>query len=471
MSIGSDLQQLNSGESPYIELFEIQINETDFIYITNYIEGFGSGSPSAFNVLQFRDYDNPSTIRDYYPVPSQMDGIEHKSEGQFPQPSFTVANILRTSTGNDSFQALLGSVSYGDLLGLKVIRRRTLQKYLVGQPGDANPPVELPRDIFFLDRIENEDARSVTFTTVLPLDFTGVTLPKRNILGNRCPWKYQGAGYDLNEWEKVGGCTWRSNSNTSVGDISVPIYVNDDDEYILSSTTSFTSWTTGPSIKGRFYTTSQSNLTKIEEDGSLTTGQTGTNYWQALDVTSDDPADNSPDWRRVRVYTDFTGSPSVDVYVEDKYNDYFRVNNGGGNYTVWKASRRSQTLADTPEGGNFWERGDRCGKRLLSCKLRFQSNPWIKVSLTSTSGFNVGNVIRGRTSETTAKITRISGTTVYLDTAVGVFTNGETIENTSVSPVVTTTASSTTTAEPALGFKKENKAIPFGSFPTARVFQ
>lgn len=474
MSIGADLQQLNSGESPYIELFEVQINETDFIYITNYIEGFGSSPEEKFNTVQFRDYDTPATIREYYPVPAQMDGIEHKSEGQFPQPSFTVANILRTTTGNDSFQALLGSVSYEDLLGLKVIRRRTLQKYLVGGSGDAQPPVELPRDIYYLDRIEDENPQSVTFTTVLPIDFTGVTLPKRNIIGNRCPWKYQGAGTDLNEWDKVGGCTWRTDSIVDVAGTNDYVYVNEDDEYIIDSTTTFTLYA-GSATRDSFYRTTESNLTKIEADGTLTTGETANNYWQSLNGVASTPSDNSANWRRVRIYTDFTGSPNVDVYTNDKYNDYYRVNDGGSptKYTVWKAVAKSQTSAATPAAGSLWERGDRCGKRLDSCKTRYQVNPVATLVVAGTTGLSVGDTIYGYDDEASARVTRISGTTLYLADIQGDFTSGEVVRNDDASPPsLNTTASGSITVLPASNIiARESEPLPFGSFPTARVFQ
>jgi lambda family phage minor tail protein L len=474
-AIGADLQQLSSGNSPYIELFEIQINETDFIYITNYIEGFGSSPEEKFNTIRFRDYDNPGTYNEYYPVPAQMDGIEHKSEGQFPQPSFTVANILRTTSGNDSLQSLLGSVSYGDLLGLKVIRRRTLQKYLEGGSGDANPPVELPRDIYYLDRIEDENPQSVTFTTVLPIDFTGVLLPRRNIIGNRCPWKYQGAGGDLNEWEKTGGCVWRNDSAIDVAGTTLYVYVNEDDEYIIDSTTSFTAYTSGVT-RDSFYTTTESNLTKVGSDGTLTTGESSLNYWQNLTGVDTTPIDNSANWRRVRIFTDFSGTPSVDVYTDNKYNQYFRVDNSVGsttNYTVWKAQSRSQSAAATPESGPLWERGDRCGKRLDSCKARFQVNPVVTLVVAGTSGLSVGETIYGYAGESSARVYRIDGTTLYLADVTGDFTAGEVVRNDDASPPsLNTTASGPISALPASNnTTKESAAMPFGGFPTARVFQ
>jgi len=465
MSIGADLQQLNSGQSPYIELFEIQVNDTDYIYITNYIEGFGSSPEAQFNTLQFRDYDSPSTVREYFPVPAQFDGIEHKSEGQFPQPSFTVANILRTSSGNDSLQALLGSVSYEDLLGRKVIRRRTLKKYLFGESEDSNPPVELPRDVYYLDRIENETPQFVTFTTVLPIDFTGVFLPRRNIIGNRCPWKYQGAGSDINTWERQGGCMWRADSAINVAGNDVYIYVNEDDEYIISSSVSTPTYS-GSATINNFYKTTQNNLTKIESDGTLTTGQSSFNYWQSLTGTASTPTDGSNDWRRVRTYDTFSGSETMNVYTDDSYNSYYL---SGG--TVWKAISRSQVSSEAPSYGPLWERGDKCGKRLNSCKARFQVNPVGSLNTSGTSGLSVGDTIIGQTSGSEARVNRISGSTIYLVNITGDFDSGEGLVSDDGDYTGQTASGSITTIPAAHNSAQEYKVLPFGSFPTARVFQ
>jgi len=468
MSIGADLQQLNSGQSPYIELFEIQVNDTDYIYITNYIEGFGSSPEAQFNTLQFRDYDSPSTVREYFPVPAQFDGIEHKSEGQFPQPTFTIANVLRTPSGDDSLQALLGSASYEDILGGKVIRRRTLKKYLFGESGDSNPPIELPRDVYYLDRIENEDSESVTFTTVLPIDFTGVLLPRRNIIGNRCPWKYQAAGSDVIISERQGGCLWRQDSSRTVAGSTINIYVNEDDEYIISSSIlgSAPSYS-GSATQDEFYTTTTSGLTKINSDGTLTGGQSQSNYWQSLTGTNTTPSDSDTvNWRRVRRFDNFSGTETMNVFTDDRYNSYYKYGD-----TVWKAISRSQTSSTPPALGTYWDRGDKCGKRLNSCKVRFQVNPVGTITVSNTTNLAGQDVITGQANGVTAVVTRISGNTLYLAQITGDFNNGETLQNDDGDFSATVTSSGINALAYSTNSLQENNVMPFGSFPTARVFQ
>lgn len=471
MSIGADLQTLNSGNSPYVELFEIQVAESTYIYITNYLEDIGPFTDTSTNLIQFRDYDNPSVIRTYYPVPSSLEGIEHKSEGQFPQPTLTIANILRSS-GNDSFSGLLGSLSYEDILGFKVIRRRTLKKYLHGESGDANPPVELPRDVFYLDRIEDETPDRVVFTTVLPIDFTGVTLPKRNIIGNRCPWVYQGASRNKNEWEKVGGCNWMENSSIIIGDNYAYVYVNEDDEYLIDSTTTFTLYSSGSVDRFSFYKVVKSGLTKISETGTLSTA-TDYDYWQNLTGVDTTPSDLSPNWRRVRIYTEFTGSPTVNVYTNSSYNSYFRTGTTP-DYTIWKAVSRSQQSAAAPtETGVLWERGDKCGKRIDSCKARFEALTIVTLAVAATTNLNVGNTILGDTSESSARVEKISGTTLHLTGCTGDFISGETIRSNDndSTPEYVSTAQGAIVKTPGFLDNFAPRVLPFGSFPTARVFQ
>lgn len=476
--IATDVQKLDSGNSPYIELFEIQVNDTDYIYLTNYIKGIGEyaddyegegGAEESKTLLQFRDYDVPTIIRHYYPIPVALDGVEFKSEGQFPQPVLTIANILRTDSGNNSLQALLGTVSYDELLGLKVIRRRTLKKYLFGESGDNNPPIELPRDVYYLDRIENETAQSVEFTTVLPVDFTGVTIPRRNILANRCPWAYQGAAVDKNPWERDGGgCSWRTDSRLLVGDHEYNIYVSADDEYIVDASLITTTWSAGTYNNLDFVRTAQS-LTKISSTGTLST-VSGYNYWQCIDTgtgTTATPSDSSGAWRRVRVFSTFNASNEINVYVEDKYSDY--VKSGS---IVWKAVGRGQvaTVA-TPAFGSLWERGDKCGKTLNSCRLRYQAAPMLTLAVASSTDFVKHNEIIGITSDSKATIVKVTGNTLYLTNATGNFTSGETIENNDHETASTTASgdSSSIGATPSRLNKKVT--IPFGSFPTARSFQ
>jgi phage-related protein len=562
-----DLQKL-SVDSPYIELFDIQINDTDYIHVTNYIEGVGTfagspeGSPPDLNLLQFPDFEDNATINTYFPVPCQLTGVEHKSEGQFPQPVFTIANILKTSTGNDSFAALTGSVSYDDILGFKIRRRRTLKKYLYGQPSYQAIPVELPVDEYYLDRVQDESPTTVSFVTVLPADITGVLLPRRNIIGNICSWKYKGAADNINEWEKVGGCIWRTDSRIKVGDQFVYAYVSQDDEYIVEGTTSFTPYS-GSAVSQANYTTVESGLIKIRSNGQLYGGVTnltggdfqaasntvyssghgfdtgdmvtldtngnsnpggladgesyfvrystsvsvylyntradaladtnriditssgsGTgyklliseyNYWQSTNGTATAPFDASGNWERLRVYNNYSGSSEYTaVYTDDSYNTYF-LSSG----KLWKNIGRSQDigLVAAPTSGSLWESGDVCGKRLESCGKRFKVVPILQLSYNSASGSLLnGDIVRGDDDYSQGIVQSFTGTTsgtITFRRISGEFTLNEGLSS-NRSPQWTAISGGKLSNFTADKFHTEldnSRTIPFGSFPTARVFQ
>lgn len=126
----------------------------------------------------------------YEPFPVQVTGFEFNGNGQLPKPKLTVANV----TGVISTLVLL----YQDLLGAKLIRKRTFVKYLDAVNFDggvnptADPTAEFADDVFFVDRKSNENKATVEFELAAAFDVTGVRLPRRQIVQNVCPWKYRG---------------------------------------------------------------------------------------------------------------------------------------------------------------------------------------------------------------------------------------------------------------------------------------
>ena len=109
-------------------------------------------------------------------------GYEKNTTGQIAQPSLTVANVLGT------FTQVISSLD--DLVGAKVTRRRTLGKYLDGQP-EADSTQEFPLDVFFIERKTAENALTITWQLASVLDLEGLLLPKRIITQNYCQWKYR----------------------------------------------------------------------------------------------------------------------------------------------------------------------------------------------------------------------------------------------------------------------------------------
>jgi len=164
--------------SALIELFELDL------------------TPFGADILRFHcgtnEY-NGSIVWDgeeYLPYPVQASGFEISGSGQIPRPTLAVANIA------GAISAVI--LSYDDLLGAKVTRKRTLARYLdaVNFNGhynpDADPDQSLPDDVYFIDRKSSENKVAVTFELSAAFDVIGVQLPRRQIVANSCGFAYRG---------------------------------------------------------------------------------------------------------------------------------------------------------------------------------------------------------------------------------------------------------------------------------------
>jgi lambda family phage minor tail protein L len=127
----------------------------------------------------------------YVRFPVMAQGFEFSGSGPAPRPKLSVSNIMSGIT------ALL--LSTDDLIGAKITRKRTLKKYLdavnfaYGVNPTADPTVEFPPDIYYIDRKVSESRRTVDFELVSALDLQGLQLPRRQIIQNSCAWKYRGS--------------------------------------------------------------------------------------------------------------------------------------------------------------------------------------------------------------------------------------------------------------------------------------
>lgn len=167
MTLAYDVQTLEPGG--LVELFELD------------------GSVLGAEVLYFHGYTQVGTITwkgiAYSPWPIKAEGFEATTD-QPPQPMLSVGNV-------DGSISLL-CYQFADMVGTTLTRRRTLSKYLDGQPG-ADPTQEMPSDIWFIERKASEDNQVVQFELSSPMDFGGVQLPRRQIIANQCSWAYRSA--------------------------------------------------------------------------------------------------------------------------------------------------------------------------------------------------------------------------------------------------------------------------------------
>lgn len=183
MSLNADIQTLEPGA--IVQLFIV--DATTIGAELYHFHGYGRVGTVTF---QGQDYD---------PWPMEARGFE-MSGNSVPSPRLKMGNV-----GGFITALCLG---FDDLVGAKVTRKRTLRKYMDGQP-DADPDEEFSPDIWFIEQKIAETSEYVDFELASALDFNGVQIPRRQIIQNYCPWRYRGAdcGYTgppvADQWDVI----------------------------------------------------------------------------------------------------------------------------------------------------------------------------------------------------------------------------------------------------------------------------
>lgn len=189
-SIQEQLQSLEP--SAIIELFELELTEAvNGIDQTYY---YHAGTNELVSDIVFAGVT-------YAAVPIEVEGFELTTKGTLPRPTMKVANA------NNAISALL--VLYNPLQA-KVTRIKTCKKFLdavnfSGGNATADPTAKFEDEVWYIDRVANENPQLVEFELTSKLDLTNLALPRRQIL-EHCPWRYRGeecgyvgtAYFDLN---------------------------------------------------------------------------------------------------------------------------------------------------------------------------------------------------------------------------------------------------------------------------------
>ncbi len=119
----------------------------------------------------------------YNPLPCQIEGIEYTSEGALPRPKLTVSDVQQLISGLIFL--------YDGLEGSRVTIKKTLRRYLDGQP-DGGFGLQKPEDTFVISQItQMVPGKYVEFELAADFDFVDETMPRR-ICGKSCPWIYRG---------------------------------------------------------------------------------------------------------------------------------------------------------------------------------------------------------------------------------------------------------------------------------------
>jgi len=214
-------RELSSLEpSQLVYLYEIDLKPIHPVSALNIVPN----QPIKDGILRiYNDYNLFNIVNDsdgrviwegnyYYPFPINAEGFDLTTLGVRPTPKLYIANSSPDGTYNSFYKYLRMQIqSLGDIAGCKLTRIKTFLKYLHGNNfnGNVNPytndpsifEIELPKDIYYIDRKSVEDSVHLEFNLVSSLDIENLSLPSRTILAKRCPFIYRGEGclYEYNK--------------------------------------------------------------------------------------------------------------------------------------------------------------------------------------------------------------------------------------------------------------------------------
>ena len=493
----TDLQG-QSQSSGLITVFEVQLPNSDLggpgvdkLY-------FHDGANGTANIQWYTllDDDNfgstnashySATPVDYVAFPVESEGWEVRGSGtgSLPRPTVRFANI------NQYWNAHLSE--YDDLVGAKVIRRRTLQKYL-----STTPPIEFNRDVYYIERKSKEDAIMVEFELTSAFDVQGVKLPRRSIIAARCAWKYK----DPDQ----GGCDWPVDNRFTVDGVEHTLYFDKDDTRI----TSYTTWglqnvqsnRTNNLYAAQSYSVGD-HVEYYRPIGGLISATAVTSGANVTYTVASGHGISVGEFVIAKGFTDADANfKAVPLYVSAKTATTITVQNPSATITsssgFLQATRvtlykcktaHSIAVGDSgddiirPTNISYWEFGDVCGKRLTSCAKRYGFEPANSTASTTSSGVTSITIVKGNgvagggSGYTSAPSVNVSGSA----TATATVSGGKV-----VSVTVTNPGSGYTTA-PSVTFSggggsgataiahinnrgTRNVSLPFGGFPGAALY-
>ena len=157
--IASDVQKLTVGN--IVSLYELDLTDigsSDILYFTESIDN--DYTPIYFN------------SREYTPIHMQTSGWQVTGTETLPRPKMLISNVLLT------FASYINA--FENLVGAKLTRRRTLDKYLDGR-AEANPNAEFAPDIYRIRSMPQKTKAVAEFELTPYMDFEGIKIPKRQI--------------------------------------------------------------------------------------------------------------------------------------------------------------------------------------------------------------------------------------------------------------------------------------------------
>jgi lambda family phage minor tail protein L len=139
-------------------------------------------------VLHFTEYVNDDYTAIYFngteytPIQMESEGWEVTGQETLPRPKVRFSNVLLT------FASYV--YTFDDLIGAKLTRRRTFEKYLDGN-SDPNPVAQFSPDIYRIRQKTMHNKSYIEFELSPFMDFEKTQIPRRQIIRDFCRWKYR----------------------------------------------------------------------------------------------------------------------------------------------------------------------------------------------------------------------------------------------------------------------------------------
>lgn len=167
--IASDVQKAELGSIIYLyELDLSDIGSNQLLYFTPAIN-------EDYTPVEFQG-------KQYVPIEMETDGWETSAGQQLPRPHIRVSNATMSFLGH--------VIAFEDMVGAKLKRRRTLKKYLDGEP-ESNYNAEFAVDIFIVQQKTQHTKKMIEFELAAYMDFEGTKIPKRQIIRDYCTHSYR----------------------------------------------------------------------------------------------------------------------------------------------------------------------------------------------------------------------------------------------------------------------------------------
>ena len=300
----------------------------------------------------------------YEAFPMVVDGIEKHADGAAARPTLIIPNVESLFKSGSKFDTdgVAGTNSFvvEDLLGKRIVIRKTLSKYVSESTNTNQNPFEFPKAEYIIDRIAQKTSLSVTIELASPFELVNVKVPSRVVTGKYCPWVYK--GWALGNTDVRSACHWSTKvsgldvNGNEVTDIHLFFTIDDEPLVHEDIITSASAW-----AEGTTYT-----LNSVITHDNL--------KWQSFsdDNVGNTPSDNSAHWRVVRTYRTYnTATPYVTNSTDGRKSDY-AVELINGAPVVFRCVR-DHTNKQPSQNPGFWIQADVCGKLLSSCKARYQA--------------------------------------------------------------------------------------------------